>query len=198
MKLPTLLALENINNLLESIMPKNNRKEYKGLSEEDQRWLQDFDDATERGYLNSERLNLNEKQKKEIKKERQLFKQDLFNKTNSFCVPNVDEFDPVSIHIGRKKTNSPRNKVGKFIKIEKPERIELSKHLDEISKEFGSQFTLIQENVLANNIGFRGDLEKLTTIIQKIYPNSRIEFNKTNQHDGPLDYYIITILQEHN
>ena len=56
---------------------KNNIKDYKGLSKEDEKYLREFDNATERGFFKDGLVNLTDKQKSEIQTERDKFKADL-------------------------------------------------------------------------------------------------------------------------
>lgn len=69
----------------------------------------------------------------------------------------------------------------------------LSDYVEQISDDFQSTFTVVNQNTLANMLGFPGDFENLQTIVKKYIPNSELEFTKTNQFDDVYDIYLIKL-----
>lgn len=67
----------------------------------------------------------------------------------------------------------------------------LAKYADQISEDFQSTFTILNENTLANMLGFEGDFENLSKIIKKYLPDHITIYKKTNQLKGDYDIYII-------
>ena len=79
---------------------------------------------------------------------------------------------------------------------DQPEYItQLQTYVEDISDDFGSTFSVVDPNTLANMLGFPDDFEKLTKIIQRYIPNSNIKYIKTNTLDGDYDVYLIKKLK---
>lgn len=97
---------------------KNNIKDYKGLSKEDENYLREFDDAVERGYFKDKLVKLPKKIKKEIEGERDKFKADLMVASKRGG-GDIDEMIIDKPYVGKRKVqNIPRDKSGKFTKKE--------------------------------------------------------------------------------
>jgi len=98
---------------------KNNIKDYKGLSEEDKKYLREFDKAIELGMFDDKLVKIPIKMKKCIVNERDGFKRDLMyvNKRNGSDIDGIvlDQ----KPYVGKKKVVSERDKSGKFTKKEK-------------------------------------------------------------------------------
>lgn len=73
----------------------------------------------------------------------------------------------------------------------------LSKFVEQISDDFQSTFTVVDENTLANMMGWPGDFQNLQNIIHKYLPNADIHFTKTNQFDDAYDIYLVKDLSNH-
>lgn len=70
----------------------------------------------------------------------------------------------------------------------------LSTYVEVISDDFQSTFSVVDENTLANMMGFDGDFKKLTKIIHNYIPDARVEFKKTNQMASTYDIYLVTAI----
>ena len=71
--------------------------------------------------------------------------------------------------------------------------MKLSDVVDKISDEFGSTFTVLNENTLANMLGFKGDFENVSRIIKKHMPDvAEVKFEKSGEL-GKSDYDIYLI-----
>lgn len=67
----------------------------------------------------------------------------------------------------------------------------LSTYVEVISDDFESTFSVVDNDTLANMLGFPGDFEKLTKIIQNYIPNAKVNFHKTEQFKGEYDVYLV-------
>lgn len=68
---------------------------------------------------------------------------------------------------------------------------ELATYVDLISDDFQSTFTVVNANTLANMLGFKGDFENLTKIINKYLPGATVKFTKTNRIKDDYDIYLV-------
>lgn len=68
----------------------------------------------------------------------------------------------------------------------------LASFVENISDDFQSTFTVVNENTLANMMGFPDDFKNLTVIIQNYLPGAEVKFEKTNQFDDVYDIYLVT------
>ena len=68
----------------------------------------------------------------------------------------------------------------------------LSTYVELISDDFQSTFSVVDENTLANMMGFEHDFESLIKIIHKYIPDCEVKFTKTNQFDDKYDIYLVT------
>ncbi len=68
-------------------------------------------------------------------------------------------------------------------------------YVEQISDDFQSTFTVIDDNTLANMMGFASDFINVTNIIQKYIPDAKVEFTKTNElgKDKAYDIYIVKV-----
>lgn len=69
----------------------------------------------------------------------------------------------------------------------------LQDHIEKISDDFQSTFTLINENAMANLMGRPGDLEQVTEIIHRYLPQVEVKFHKTGQIPGDYDIYVVSV-----
>ena len=95
---------------------KTDLKEYVGMSKEDEKYLKEFNIATERGIFEDKLVKIPKNMKKMIQKERNSYRRDLMfvNKRSGTSVDGlVLEQKP---YVGKKKVVSPRDISGKFIK----------------------------------------------------------------------------------
>ncbi len=71
----------------------------------------------------------------------------------------------------------------------------IQEHVEQISDDFQSTFTVVGESTLANLMGFPGDFEQVTKIVQKYVPEAKVEFTKTNElgKDKSYDIYLVKI-----
>lgn len=67
----------------------------------------------------------------------------------------------------------------------------LATYVEVISDDFQSTFTVVDDNTLANMMGFKGDFENLTKIIQNYLPDAEVSFTKTNQFPDDYDIYLV-------
>ena len=73
----------------------------------------------------------------------------------------------------------------------------LATYVEILSDEFGSTFSVVDENTLANMLGFDGDFDRIVNIMQDQIPGIKLEFIKTGQlGDDPYDIYIIKQIEE--
>jgi len=100
---------------------KNKVKDYVGLSEEDKKYLREFDNAIERGYFKEDLVKLTKEMKEEIDRERTRFKRDLMFKGKRKAGDISDMDINERIPIGKKKGHDLRDGSGKFTKKEKNE-----------------------------------------------------------------------------
>ncbi len=70
----------------------------------------------------------------------------------------------------------------------------LSTYVELISDDFQSTFTVVADNLLTNMMGFPGDFENLTNIIQNYIPGAELKFKKTGQFDDEYDIYMIALV----
>lgn len=92
---------------------KTSLKDYVGLSEEDKRYLKEFNNAFEKGFFKDELIKLPKEVKEEIVRQRNKFKSDLMFIGRR--KGNVDDMTfKEKVHVGRKKVKSPRDGDGKF------------------------------------------------------------------------------------
>jgi len=68
-------------------------------------------------------------------------------------------------------------------------------YVEQISDDFQSTFTVVDDWTLANMMGFPGDFDQVTKIIQKYVPNAKVEFTKTNQlgKNKAYDIYVVKV-----
>ena len=98
---------------------KNDIKEYKGLSKEDEKYLREFDNATERGFFKDKLVKLTDKQKSEIQRERDKFKVDLMV-AGKRGGGEIDQMLLDKPYIGKRKVvDQARDDSGKFKKKDK-------------------------------------------------------------------------------
>jgi len=73
----------------------------------------------------------------------------------------------------------------------------LHKFIEEISDDFQSTFSEIPQG-LRNMMGFEGDFDSLTKIVQKYIPDAELVFKKTNMmgESEPYDVYFVTLKGE--
>lgn len=71
----------------------------------------------------------------------------------------------------------------------------LSEYVEQISDDFQSTFTVVDENTLGNMLGFPTDFARLTKIIHKYIPNAELEFIKTNRL-GAAEIYDIYLVRD--
>ena len=71
----------------------------------------------------------------------------------------------------------------------------LATYVEVISDDFQSTFTVVDDNTLANLLGFPGDFENLKKIVANYLPDAQLEFIKTNQlgSDKSYDIYLIRV-----
>jgi hypothetical protein len=97
---------------------KNNRKEYKGLSKEEKRYLREFDKAVELGIFDNKLINFSDEMKKEIQGERDVFRADLMVRGKRSGEDIESKTIDNKPHVGRKRVKRVRDKNGKFVKKE--------------------------------------------------------------------------------
>lgn len=68
---------------------------------------------------------------------------------------------------------------------------QLATYVEDISDDFDSTFTVVDNNSLINMLGWPGDFERLTSIIKNYIPDADIEYVKTNTLEGDYDVYQI-------
>lgn len=69
----------------------------------------------------------------------------------------------------------------------------LADFVDEISDDFMSTFTVVEDNKLYNMLGMPGDFDNLRGIIRKYLPKHEVTFTKTDRlgNDEEYDIYVI-------
>lgn len=67
----------------------------------------------------------------------------------------------------------------------------LATYVEQISDDFQSTFTIVDDNTLANMLGMPGDFENLTRIVRKYIPDAELEFENTKQLGGDYDIYLV-------
>jgi len=96
---------------------KSKMKDYVGLSEEDKKYLREFNKAFERGIFKDNLIKLPKEVKQEIVDQRNKFKSDIM-----FVGKRKGNIDDMTFtekaHVGRKKVKSPRDNSGKFTRKE--------------------------------------------------------------------------------
>lgn len=98
---------------------KNNVRDYKGLSDDDKKYLREFDKAIELELFDDKLIRMPKKMKKQIEYERNSFRRDMMfvNKRSS------SDIDGIALdqkpYVGKKKVKSKRDKTGKFVKEKK-------------------------------------------------------------------------------
>lgn len=65
--------------------------------------------------------------------------------------------------------------------------------VEQISDDFQSTFTVIDDWTLANMMGFPNDFDQVTKIIQKYVPDAKVEFTKTNELKDAYDIYVVKV-----
>lgn len=73
----------------------------------------------------------------------------------------------------------------------------LSEFKEQISDDFQSTFTVINDYMLANMMGFPNDFKQVEQIIKKYIPEAIVSFKKTNElgKDSVYDIYLISIIK---
>lgn len=71
--------------------------------------------------------------------------------------------------------------------------MKLSTYIEQISDDFQSTFTLVDENTLQNMLGSE-DKENITKIIQKYLPNAKVSYVKNNWFESDYDCYVINVV----
>lgn len=73
----------------------------------------------------------------------------------------------------------------------------LETFLEDISDEFGSTFSLIDENTIANMLMGEDEFPRVTGIIQKYIPNCKVEYIKTGQFGSDdYDLYMVRVKEK--
>ncbi len=67
----------------------------------------------------------------------------------------------------------------------------LSDFKEQISDDFQSTFTIVNDYTLTNLLGMENDFITLTDIIRKYIPDAHVVYTKTNQIPGEYDIYLI-------
>lgn len=76
---------------------------------------------------------------------------------------------------------------------QKRDEMKLADFVEQISDDFHSTFTVVQDDTLMNMMGLPGDFESIEKIIKRYLPNARVMFQKTNElgtHE-PYDIYLV-------
>lgn len=99
---------------------KNKRNEYVGLTDEDKKYLKEFDDALENGYFKDEKIKFTKEEKKVIKKQKEIKDncmmnacQETFKKSKQVNEDNLSEAK--QLNTGKKRVESPRGTDGRYI-----------------------------------------------------------------------------------
>jgi hypothetical protein len=70
----------------------------------------------------------------------------------------------------------------------------LSTYIEQISDEFQSTFTRVDDNTLSNMLGFPSDYCSLIDIIRKYIPDAKVEFIKTGEFENDqYDIYFVKV-----
>jgi hypothetical protein len=70
----------------------------------------------------------------------------------------------------------------------------LSTYVESISDDFGSTFSVVDDNTLANMLGLEGDFNKVVEVVSNYIPDCKLEFIKTNQLNSEYDIYLVKIV----
>jgi hypothetical protein len=71
----------------------------------------------------------------------------------------------------------------------------VAKFVEQISDDFQSTFTVVNDDMIANMMGLPGDFENLTRIIHKYMPGASVEFTKSDKlgEDSKYDIYVVFV-----
>lgn len=73
----------------------------------------------------------------------------------------------------------------------------LAYYVEDISDDFQSTFSVVNDTTLANMLGSSpNDFEVLGKIISKYIPNAVITYVKTGEYPGKYDLYLISAVEE--
>lgn len=74
--------------------------------------------------------------------------------------------------------------------------VSLAKYVEQISDEFQSTFTVIDDNTLSNCLGmFKNDFDEVKRIIRKYIPKAKVTFIRQNQFpdEEVYDVYLVKV-----